>query len=137
MQAQRCRFTSITSINLIKALVYHTRIAVCCLMMRENSLSCHFVFVFQLLSHVQLFVFPWTAACWTSLSSTMSQGLLKFMSTESVMPCNHLTLCLLLVLLVLLPSIFPSIRVFSSVDFIPFEKLNDEAKLSESGLVNM
>ena len=134
MQAQRCRFTSITSINLIKALVYHTRIAVCCLMMRENSLSCHFVFVFQLLIHVQLFVFPWTAACWTSLSSTMSQGLLKFMSTESVMPCNHLILCLLLVLL---PSIFPSIRVFSSVDFIPFGKLNDEAKLSESGLVNM
>ena len=61
------------------------------------------------LSHVQLFVTPWTAACWASLS--ISQSLLKFMSTESVMPCNHLILCHPLLLL---PSIFPSIRVFSN-----------------------
>ena len=65
----------------------------------------------QLLSHVQLFASPWTAACQASLSITNSQSLLKLMSIESVMPSNHLILsCPLL----LLPSIFPSIRVFSN-----------------------
>ena len=54
---------------------------------------------------------PWTAACQTSLSIINSQSLLKLMSIESVMPCNHLILCHPLLLL---PSIFPSIRVFSS-----------------------
>jgi len=53
----------------------------------------------------------WTAACQASLSFTISQSLLKLMSIESVMPSNHLILCHLLLLL---PSIFPSIRVFSS-----------------------
>ena len=62
------------------------------------------------LSHVQLFATPWTAAHQASLSFTISQGLLKLMSIESVMPSNHLILCPLL----LPPSIFPSIRVFSS-----------------------
>ena len=60
------------------------------------------------LSHVQLFVTIWTAACQTSLFFTISQSLLKLMSIESVMPSNHLILCRPL----LLPSIFPSIRVF-------------------------
>ena len=54
---------------------------------------------------------PWTAACQASLSFTISQSLLKFMSIESVMPSNHLLLCCPLLLL---PSIFPSIRIFSS-----------------------
>ena len=54
---------------------------------------------------------PWTAACQASLSSTISQSLLKLMSTESVMPSNHLVLCRPLLLL---PSVFPSIRVFSN-----------------------
>ena len=63
------------------------------------------------LSHVQLFVTPWTAACQASLSITNSQILLKLMSIELVMPSNHLILCRPLPLL---PSIFPSIRVFSS-----------------------
>ena len=45
------------------------------------------------LSHVQLFATPWTPACQASLSFTISQGLLKLMSTESVMPFNHLTFC--------------------------------------------
>ena len=63
----------------------------------------------QSLSHVQLFVTPWTAACQTSLSITNSQSLLKLMSIESVMPSKHLILCHPLLLL---PSIFPSIRVF-------------------------
>ena len=53
---------------------------------------------------------PWTAACQASLSITKSQSLLKFMSIESVMPSNHLILCHPLLLL---PSIFPSSRVFS------------------------
>ena len=65
----------------------------------------------QLLSHVRLFVTPWTAACQASLSITNSQSLLKLMSIESLMPSNHLILCCPLLLL---PSIFPSIRVFSN-----------------------
>ena len=65
----------------------------------------------QSLSHVRLFAIPWTAAHQASLSFSISRGLLKLMSTESVMPSNHLILCHLLLLL---PSIFPSIRVFSN-----------------------
>ena len=65
----------------------------------------------QLLSHVRLFVTPWTAVWQASLSITSSQSLLKLMSIESVMPANHLILCRPLLLL---PSIFPSIRVFSN-----------------------
>ena len=63
----------------------------------------------QLLSHVRLFVTPRTAACQASLSITNSRRLLKLMSIESVMPSNHLILCLPLLLP---PPIFPSIRVF-------------------------
>ena len=65
----------------------------------------------QLLSHVWLFVTPWTTACQASLSSTNSWSLLKLVSIKSVMPSNHLILCCPLLLL---PSIFPSIRVFSN-----------------------
>ena len=65
----------------------------------------------QLLSHVQLFATPWTATHQASLSITNSQSLLKLMSIESVMPPNHLILCHPLLLP---PSIFPSIRVFSN-----------------------
>ena len=65
----------------------------------------------MLFSHVQFFATPWTAAHRSSLSFTISQSLLKFMSIESVMPSNHLILCRPLLLL---PSVFPSIRVFSS-----------------------
>ena len=65
----------------------------------------------QLLGHIQLFATPWTAACQTSLSITNSQSLLKLMSIESMMPSNHLILCHPLLLL---SSIFPSIRVFSN-----------------------
>ena len=67
-------------------------------------------FQFSSLSHVWLFVNPWTAAHQASLSITNVQSLLKLMSTETVMPSNHLILCWPL----LLPSISPSIRVFSS-----------------------
>ena len=65
----------------------------------------------QLPSRVQLFETPRTAAHQTSLSFTVSQSLLKLVSIESVMPSNHLILCHPLLLL---PSIFPSIRVFSN-----------------------
>ena len=65
----------------------------------------------QSLSHVCLSMTPWTAACQASLSITNSQNLLKLMSIESVTPSNHLMLCCPLLLLL---SIFPSIRVFSN-----------------------
>ena len=65
----------------------------------------------QLLSRVQLFVTPRAAACQASPSFTISQSLFKLMSMESVMPSNHLILCHPLLLL---PSILPSIRVFSN-----------------------
>ena len=65
----------------------------------------------QSLSHVGLFATSWTVACQASLSSTNSRSLPKPMSIESVMPSNHLILCRPLLLL---PSIFPSIRVFSN-----------------------
>ena len=68
-------------------------------------------FVVQLLSRVQLFLTLWTAARQASLSFTVSQNLLKLMSIESVIPSKHLILC---GSLLLLPSIFPSFRVFSS-----------------------
>ena len=69
------------------------------------------IIVVQSLSCVQLFVTPWTAACQASLFVTSSWSLLKLMSIDLVMPSNHLVLCCHLLLL---PSIFPSIRVFSN-----------------------
>ena len=69
------------------------------------------VIVIRSLSRVQLFVAPWTAAHQASLSFTVSQSLLKLMSIESKMPFNHVILCHPLLLL---PSIFPSIGVFSN-----------------------
>ena len=87
---------------------------------RRNTLSWVGAFSFRMwykhcsvqsLSRVQLSVTPWTAACQASLSITNSWSLLKLKSTESVIPSNHLILWR--PLLLLLPSIFPSIRVFS------------------------
>ena len=75
------------------------------------NLELSFVVVVQWLSAVQLFVTPWTEAHQASLSFTISQNLLKLMFTESMMPSNHLILSHPLFLL---PSIFPSIRVFSN-----------------------
>ena len=79
-----------------------------------QRLFCNLVFCIgsvQLLSCVQVFVTPWTAARQASLLITNSRSLLKLMSIKSVMSSNHLILCRPLFLL---PSIFPSIRVFSS-----------------------
>ena len=70
-----------------------------------------YVVVVQSLSHVWLFAIPWTAGLQASLSFTMFQSLLKFMSNELMMLTNHLILCRPLLLL---PSIFPSIRIFSN-----------------------
>ena len=72
---------------------------------------CFVAVVFPSLTRVRLFETPWTAACQASLSITISQSLLRLTSIESMMPSNHLVLCCPLLLL---PSIFPSIRVFSN-----------------------
>ena len=75
----------------------------------EEIVSVQFSSITQ--SHPQLFATPWTAACQVFLSITNSQSLLKLMPTELVMPSNHFILCRPLLLL---PSIFPRIRVFSN-----------------------
>ena len=82
------------------------RVRVC-----QGNVSMHQFSSVQLLSRVQLFVTPWTAAHQASLATTNSWSLLKLMSIESVMPYNHLILCCPLLHP---PSIFPSIRVFSN-----------------------
>ena len=78
---------------------------------QHSDLVIHVFSSVQLLSHVRLSAIPWTAARQASLSITNSWSLLKLMSIESVMPSNHLILCQPLRLL---PSIFPSIKVFSN-----------------------
>ena len=70
----------------------------------------------QLLSRVQFFVTPWTAARQAAVSITNSWSLLKLMPIEPVMPSNYLILCCPLLLL---PSILPSIRVFSNESVLP------------------
>ena len=82
--------------------------------------TCYYVVVVQLLSHVWLFVSPWIVAHQAPLSSRIPQSLLKFVSIESVMLCNHLILCCPHLLL---PSVFPSIRVFSSIRSFPVSLL--------------
>ena len=73
----------------------------------------------QLFSGVHLFATPWTAAQQASLPLTISQSLLKLMSTESVISSNHLILCCLLLLL---SSIFPSIRFFYKESVLPIRR---------------
>ena len=77
----------------------------------NTTVQKHQFFCTRLPFLVQLFVTPWTAARQASLSITNSRSLLKLMSIEAVMPSNHLIFCCPLLLL---PSIFPSIRVFSN-----------------------
>ena len=84
------------------------------ILITSSSLRCHSstgIVVVQSLSHLQLFATPWTAALQASMSSTISWNLLKLMSIESVMPSNYL---IPYHPLLLLPSIFPSTRVFSN-----------------------
>ena len=95
-------------------LILHVFSLLCCSSTRYVVLShCSFFYFssVQLLSRVRLFVTPWTAAHQVSLSITNSWGLPKPMSIESVVPSDHLILCHPLLFL---PSIFPSIRVFSN-----------------------
>ena len=87
-----------------------------CVLCRGKSFSLFYFMLFypivvQLLSWVSLFETPWAAACEASLHFTISWNLLKLMFIELVMPFNHLILCLPFLLL---PSVFPSIRVFSN-----------------------
>ena len=85
--------------------------------MKRCSTSIIIVVVVQPLSCGWLFVTPWTAACHASMPCTVSQSLFKVMSIELVMLCNPLVLCHLLLLL---PSIFPSIGVFSNESALHF-----------------
>ena len=91
----------------------------------------------QSLSHVRLFVTPWTAICQASLSFTISRSLLIFMSSRSMTPSSHLILCCPLVLL---PSVIPSIRVFSSesalhIRWPKYWSFNFSISPSSSGLI--
>ena len=95
----------------------------------------------QSISHVQLFVSPWTAVCQASLPITKSQSLLKLKSIESVMLSNHLILCRPLLLL---PSIFPRIRVFSKKSVLQIRSatvfpmnIQDWFPLGLSGLISL
>ena len=89
----------------------------------------------QLLSYVQLFATPWTIACQASLSITNSQSLPKSMSIKSMMPSNHLILCHPLLLL---PSIFPSIRVFfnESALHMEFQLQRQSFQWTHPGLIS-
>ena len=98
--------------------------------MKRCSTS-HIISSVQLLSHVRIFATPWTAACQASLFITNSRSLLKLMSIESVMPSNHLILCHPLLLP---PSIFPSIRVFSNESALWIRWPNIEVSASTSVL---
>ena len=95
-----------------------------------DILSFHEVVAVQSLSRVQLSGTPWTVAHQASLSFTVFLSLLKLMSIESVMPSNHLILCHPLLLL---PSIFPSIKVFSMSQF--FESGGQSIGVSASASV--
>ena len=93
---------------------------------------------FQLLSLIQLFVIPWTATCQIALSFTISWSLLKFMSIELMMLSNHLNLCSLLLLL---PSIFPNIRVLSNelallIRWLKYWRFSNSSSNKYSGLIS-
>ena len=105
----------LSEVNQTKKDKYHTRSFICGIL--DICISS-----VQSLSHVRLFATPWIPARQASLSITNSQSLLRFMSIESVMPSNHLILCHPLLLL---PSIFTSIRVFSNESALPIRWLKN------------
>ena len=108
-------------LNKLKFHIIQNPFAVLNLPKTINAKICNVV---QSLSHVQLSVTPWSTACQASLSITNSWSLLKLLSIESVMPSNHLILCHPLLLL---PPIFPSIKVF----FQGVSSLHQVAKVSQ------
>ena len=108
IHAYRSAMITIQLINTF--FISHRHLCVCVCVVRKFDIY-FVVVVVQMLSHVRLFATLWTAAHQASLFFTISWSLLKLMSFESVMPSNHLILCCSLLLL---PSIFPSIRVFSN-----------------------
>ena len=110
MAAHHCEWSSCHSIVHVKWFLYILTVSFMSCTFYHNKKE-EYLSSLQLLSHVQLFTTPWTAARQASLSITNSWSLLKAMSIESVMPSNHLILCCLHFLL---PSIFPSIRVISN-----------------------
>ena len=100
-----------------------------------HLILCHFlpscfIIIVQSLSRVRLFVILWTTARQASLSFTISQSLLRLLSIESMIPSNHLVLCCPLFLL---PSVFPSLRVFSSE--LPFASSSQTILASASASV--
>ena len=109
----------------------HGNIIISVIISTVYFVACFVSIVTKLLSYVQLFATPWTAACKTSLFFTFPKSLLKLMSTESVMLSNHLILC---PSLPLLPSIFPSIRVFSNESALHIRWQNTGASASASVL---
>ena len=126
-------------VSLVKKKTKHA-FFLCALYLCSKMISYTYISSVQLLSHIQLFVTPWTAAHQASQSITSSRSLLKFMSIKLVMPSNHLILCRPLLLL---PSIFPSIRVFSneSVLHIRWPKywsfsFNNSPSNEHSGLIS-
>ena len=104
-------FGNETYLPFTKCLAFPSCLSSCRTILSKEIFLPHLAVAVQSLSCVWLFVTPWTAAQQASLSSTISQSLFKHMSIESVMPSNYLTLCRPLLLL---PSVFPSIRVFSN-----------------------
>ena len=97
--------------------------------MRNLCIYLHVLCYVHLLSHVQLFVTPCTATRQASLSSTNSQSLFKLTSIESMMPCNHL---ILYHPFLLLPSVFPSIKIFANESALCSGGQNIEASISAS-----
>ena len=92
-------------------IISHSYLCVCVCVCVVRKCDIYFVVVVQMLSYVRLFATPWTAAHQASLFFTISWSLPKLMSIELVMLANHLILCCLLLRL---PLVFPSIKVFSN-----------------------
>ena len=116
MTAAGCQFSHHFGLNQTFFLLVHLKHRICQHILTSPFLDFPFFFFFlavfvQPLSHVQLFVTPWTAAHQAYQTFTISQSLLRFISSQLVMLSNHLILCCPLLLS---PSIFTSIRVFSN-----------------------
>ena len=113
-------FSLYSLVFLFLSIQYHSFIYSCTKMQNYPLYFLSLVQFSSIACHVWLFVAPWTAARQASLSITNSGRLLKLMSIESVVPSNHLILCHPLLLL---PSVFPSVRVFSNESILQAVKV--------------